>query len=46
MWGNVQNYARGIHRNFKSGIANALHMYNKGLHIAGDLSSAWNVAKT
>ena len=45
MWGKIQSYAHRAHRTFKSGLAHAHHMYNKGLHISGDLSGMWNVAK-
>ena len=45
MWGKVQNYAHRAHRTFKSGLAHAHHMYNKGMHIAGDLSGIYDVAK-
>ncbi len=45
MRGKIQNYAHRAQRTFKSGLAQAHHMYNKGMHIAGELSGMWDVAK-
>ncbi len=45
MWGKVQSYAHQAYGHLKGGIVHAQRLYNKGMHLAGDLSGIYDVAK-